>query len=103
DARWKRPRYTRGFLWSADEEPGTPSATSTISAAPLPSPPQSELSNQIALETIRKNPHLFKIVTPINVLRFEALLQSHPNRPYVESVCRGLREGFWPHASIPSD
>ncbi|KIJ28300.1 hypothetical protein M422DRAFT_270448 [Sphaerobolus stellatus SS14] len=90
EARWKKPRYTRGFLWSADEEPSTPSAASTIFAAPLPSPPPSELSNQIALETIRKNPHLFKIVTPINVPRFETLLQSHPNRPYVESVCRGL-------------
>ncbi|KIJ29249.1 hypothetical protein M422DRAFT_188756, partial [Sphaerobolus stellatus SS14] len=57
----------------------------------------------VALETINQNPHLFKIVTPINISRFETLLQSHPNRPYVESVCRGLREGFWPHATIPAD
>ncbi|KIJ27656.1 hypothetical protein M422DRAFT_271140 [Sphaerobolus stellatus SS14] len=30
-------------------------------------------------------------------------LQHHPNQPYVQSVCRGLREGFWPHATIPPD
>ncbi|KIJ24645.1 hypothetical protein M422DRAFT_194440 [Sphaerobolus stellatus SS14] len=101
EERWKKPRYTRGFLWSAEEDPGTPSATSTLHAAALPSPPISELSNKTALATISQNPHLFKIVTPINVSRFESLLKSHPNRPYVQSVCRGLREGFWPHASIP--
>ncbi|KIJ32237.1 hypothetical protein M422DRAFT_184884, partial [Sphaerobolus stellatus SS14] len=96
-------RYTHGFLWSADEEPGTPSATSTLYAAPLPSPPKSELNNTTTWETINRYPHLFKIVTPINVTHFKGLLQHHPNQPYVQSVCRGLREGFWPHATIPPD
>ncbi|KIJ43077.1 hypothetical protein M422DRAFT_170302 [Sphaerobolus stellatus SS14] len=103
DERWKKPRYTRGFLWTDNELAGTPSASSTIFAQPLPSPPQSELNNQIALETINENPSLFKIITPINITRFEELLQSHPNQPFVSSVCRGLREGFWPHAIIPPE
>ncbi|KIJ38470.1 hypothetical protein M422DRAFT_124319, partial [Sphaerobolus stellatus SS14] len=42
---------------------------------------------------------LFKIVTPIKVDRLEALLSTHPNQPSAKSVCRGLREGFWPWAS----
>ncbi|KIJ36423.1 hypothetical protein M422DRAFT_179367 [Sphaerobolus stellatus SS14] len=102
EERWKKPHYTRGFLWSDNELAGTPSASSTIFAQPLPSPPKSKLNNQIALKTIKENPSLFKIVTPINITRFEEL-QSHPNQPYVSSVCQGFREGFWPHAVIPSE
>ena len=37
-------------------------------------------------------------MTPIYVDRFEDLLKSHPNQPFVKSVCRSLREGFWPWA-----
>jgi hypothetical protein len=50
------------------------------------------------MKTIKNNMELFKIVTPINVDFFQRLLQNHPNRPFVDSVCRGLREGFWPWA-----
>jgi hypothetical protein len=50
------------------------------------------------MSTIRNNPHLFRIVTPIKVDAFEHLLISHPNRPFVLSVCESLREGFWPFA-----
>ena len=66
----------------------------------LPSPPASEVDNLAALATIQSNPHLFHIVTPINVDRFQSLLSSHPNQPFVGSVCRGLRQGFWPFANI---
>jgi hypothetical protein len=52
-----------------------------------------------ALETISRHPHLFQIVTPINVDRFEANLTNHPNQPFVQSVCTALREGFWPWAN----
>jgi hypothetical protein len=62
--------------------------------------PDSELSNEAALHTIHSNPHLFKIVTPINVDAFEALLSTHPNRILVDSVCFSLRHGVWPHANI---
>ena len=67
---------------------------------PLPSVPEHEFSKNLeAKETIEKNSNLFKIVTPINVDRFEQLLHAHPNHPFVESVCQGLREGFWPWAN----
>jgi len=72
-------------------------------APPLPHPPLSELSNPIALSTISENPSLFRIVTLINIARFAALLSDHPNRPFVESVCTGLREGFWPWADMLKD
>lgn len=36
------------------------------------------------------------VETPFNVDVFEAMLWNHPNKPFVSSVMRGLREGFWP-------
>ncbi|KAF8224517.1 hypothetical protein L208DRAFT_1410096 [Tricholoma matsutake] len=46
---------------------------------------------------------LFKIIMPINIDRFEELLITHPNCPFVNSVCRGLHEGFWPWADTHYD
>jgi len=43
-------------------------------------------------------PHLFKIVMPIKVDVFRTLLMTHPNQPFIESICKGLTEGFWPWA-----
>jgi hypothetical protein len=71
-------------------------ALATESADPLPQPPPRNELNKVAYTTINNHPELFKIVTPINVDQFEAGLMNHPNRAYVDSVCRGLREGFWP-------
>jgi hypothetical protein len=62
-------------------------------------PPSSEFDNKSVMKTIRENPALFKIVTPIQVDKFESYLISHPNPSFVQSVCQGLREGFWPWAS----
>ncbi|TFY82031.1 hypothetical protein EWM64_g1982 [Hericium alpestre] len=59
--------------------------------------------NEAALRTIAENPTLFKIVTPVDVDRFEALLVNHPNRPFVESVIYGLRHGFWPCSNADPD
>jgi hypothetical protein len=28
--------------------------------------------------------------------KLEAMLRSHPNRLFIDSVMKGLREGFWP-------
>src|SRR5882724_4311632 len=92
---WKRPKWSHGFLWVRNASPQTPSATYTEIAAPLPDVPPSESRNPIPNLTITTHPHLFKIVTPIKVHRFEQLLSSHPNRPLVGSICCGLREGFW--------
>ena len=63
-------------------------------AEPPPSSPVSKFDNVKALDTIHSHPDLFTITTPINVDHFESLLSSHPNQPFVQSVCRGLREGF---------
>ncbi|KAH6910019.1 DNA/RNA polymerase [Coprinopsis sp. MPI-PUGE-AT-0042] len=71
----------------------------TLTAKPLPCPPEGELRNPVTCSTIRNNAHLFKIVTPINVDVFEKYLVSHPNREFVNSVVIGLWEGFWPFAN----
>jgi len=63
----------------------------------------SKLNNVMANATIKTHPELFKIVTPINVDKFESLLVQHPNCLLVNSVCRSLREGAWPFAIINKD
>jgi hypothetical protein len=50
--------------------------------------------------TIKSNPSLFKVVSPINVDRLEALLSSHPNHALVNSICSGFPSGFWPFADV---
>ncbi|KIK05904.1 hypothetical protein K443DRAFT_51347, partial [Laccaria amethystina LaAM-08-1] len=92
------PKYLRYNLWEGGSHFLPSSADWTEAASPLPPVPTSELANPIVTKTIKENPHLFDIVTPIFVDRFENLLESHPNQPFVKSVCRGLREGFWPWA-----
>ncbi|TFY53164.1 hypothetical protein EVG20_g10240 [Dentipellis fragilis] len=96
----RAPRHQRGFIWDPDVRScsSTPAADWSLTAAPLPGPPENELNNIPAQQTLARYPHLFKIVTPINVDKFESLLKDHPNRPFVDSVCRRLREGFWPSA-----
>lgn len=93
-----KPKYLRYNLWHDDDNLSPSTAEWTETAEPLPSVPASELSNPIVAKTISEHPHLFKIVTPINVDVFERLLVTHPNQPFVASVCRGLHEGFWPWA-----
>ena len=95
----KRPKYLRGFVWSPSLTDGffSPTARYTLSDPPLPRPPLEEFETD-AMNTIRQHPHLFKATSPIDVDSFERLLASHPNRPFVDSVCVSLREGFWPWA-----
>lgn len=93
-----RPRRFRGYLWNPTDSFVTPLATLSETLRPLPRPPPSELANAAALDTINHHPELFKVSTPVNVDRFEYLLRDHPNRPLVNSVCDGLRFGFWPFA-----
>ncbi|KZT22419.1 hypothetical protein NEOLEDRAFT_661863 [Neolentinus lepideus HHB14362 ss-1] len=99
----KKPRYTRDFLWETHEVSCTPSATASETAPPVPDVPEHERGNLTALRTIALHPELFKVVTPINVDRFEELLCTHPNQPLVKSVCKGLREGFWPYADTSGE
>ena len=85
-----RPKYLRYNIWDSGEHFSRSSADWTETASPLPAIPKSELANPIVTKTINENPHLFDIVTPIFIDRFEELLESHPNQPFVNSVCHGL-------------
>ena len=94
-------RYLRYNIWDPDSDFSPNTADWTLTAEPLEGPPQSALDDEVVTKTLNENPDLFKIVTPIRVDIFEAYLSSHPNQPFVKSVCRGLREGFWPWAETP--
>jgi hypothetical protein len=97
-----RPKYLRYNIWDPNSEFTPNTSDWTLTAEPLEGPPQSAFDNKPVTKTIHENPHLFKIVTPINVDIFETYLATHPNRNFVRSVCDGLREGFWPWAVTPS-
>jgi hypothetical protein len=99
----KRPRHRRGLIWSPTDATFSPTARSSEYADPVPSPPLSERICSDTATTIKERPDLFKIVTPINVDRFELLLEDHPNPAFVASVCRALREGFWPWADTSDE
>jgi len=91
------PRYRRGYLWSSTPENSlSPAALSTETAPPLPSPPPHLLNNPVIQKTIESLQGHIKVDTPFNINRLETLLFDHPNQPFVRSVIRGLREGFWP-------
>jgi len=67
---WKRPKWSRGFLWVHNASPCTPSATFTEIAFPLPNVPMSELLNLVTNSTITSYPHIFKSFTPVKVNKF---------------------------------
>ncbi|KIK66985.1 hypothetical protein GYMLUDRAFT_155809 [Collybiopsis luxurians FD-317 M1] len=73
-----------------------PSILSTYTAPPLPSPPDTLLNDPHIQSTLQSMSQYLKVETPFNVDRLELLLSSHPNQPFVHSVMRSLREGFWP-------
>jgi hypothetical protein len=87
-------------VWDDESTGHVFTASATETAEPLPEPPAPSLNNADARATIAAHPELFKIVSPINVDVFESYLSDHPNQPFVVSVCRGLREGFWPWADL---
>lgn len=93
-----QPKYLRHNLWQEGSAPSPTTAEWSEQARPLPRPPLSEVFHPIAAKTIADNPNLFQIITPIKVDVFESLLEHHPNPLFVQSVCAGLREGFWPWA-----
>ena len=97
-----RPRFARDLVWGNVGDDISPAARYSLTAEPLPRPPQSELQNSFANQTIIAHPDLFKITCNINVKKLNDLLQDHPNQPFVQSVIVGLTEGFWPWAE-PQD
>ncbi|KAJ3831740.1 hypothetical protein F5878DRAFT_549143, partial [Lentinula raphanica] len=89
----------RGFgFGKGSNELGSRTAAYTEVDEPLPRPPPEEYNSQ-AWSTIKNNPHLFSVSTPINADRLESLLKDHPNGTFVASVVTALREGFWPWAN----
>ncbi|KAJ3520802.1 hypothetical protein NMY22_g12584 [Coprinellus aureogranulatus] len=91
------PRYRRGFAWSSNTTDSiSPSAINTETAVPLASPPAQLVNDSRIQDTIRRLGPAIRVDTPFNVNKFEELLIDHPNQPFVQSVMRGLREGFWP-------
>ena len=95
-----QPKYLCHNLWDKGSTLSPTTAEWSEMALPLPCPPLSETSNPILNKTIADNPDLFQVFTSIKVDIFESLLKNHPNPAFVqlESVCMGLREGFWPWA-----
>ena len=91
------PQFCHAFVWSDNSKDYvSPSALFTELAPPLPSPPQHLLDDPIIQESICSLGDAIKVDTPFNVDKFELLLTDHPNQPFVHSVMKGLREGFWP-------
>jgi hypothetical protein len=60
------PKFVHDLIWGVIDDDISPSARYSLFADPLPRPPQSELENVIANETISRNPELFKITCNIN-------------------------------------
>ena len=91
------PKFRRGFVWT-DITPNdlSPSAINTEIAPPLPTPPLHLLNDPQIQSSLHSLRDYIKVETPFNIDKFELLLTDHPNRPFVQSVMRGLREGFWP-------
>ncbi|KAF5379704.1 hypothetical protein D9615_005677 [Tricholomella constricta] len=99
-----RPSYARDLIWAEDtdkEEQDVVEYTLAFASTimpPLSPVPINEFSNITACTTICNYPHLFRVSTPINISVFRDLLCTHPNQPFVDSVCSGLNLGFWPRA-----
>ena len=92
------PRYARGFVWADNEPTWVTLAVYTLSAPPLPGLLANEILNSTANHTIATYPHLFAVVSPVNVDCLEELLATHPNHPFTLSLYAGFRKGFWPWA-----
>lgn len=94
------PKYLCHNIWDEDLVSLSFSTLRwTETATLLVTIPATELDNPIAAKTVCKNANLFKIVTHINVDKFELLLSCHPNPSFIASVCDGLCNGFWPWAN----
>ncbi|GLB35583.1 hypothetical protein LshimejAT787_0211480 [Lyophyllum shimeji] len=98
-----RPKYLRYNVWDLENPLARTTADWSEMAAPLPLPPPHELNNPRAQRTLAEHPELFKVVTPIKADVLEMMCADHPNQPFVKSVCRALRTGFWPFADTHPD
>ncbi|ORY74519.1 hypothetical protein BCR35DRAFT_258784, partial [Leucosporidium creatinivorum] len=74
----------------------SPSITSSLSAPPFKPPPSAVLDDHVLLASLASRPHLFDVSSPFDLDKLTVFLRVHPNRPLVNSILRGLTEGFWP-------
>ena len=58
-AEYMHPKFTQNLVWGTVEDDISPAAHYSLSADPLPRPPQSKLKNVVANETICTHPDLF--------------------------------------------
>ncbi|CAA7269722.1 unnamed protein product [Cyclocybe aegerita] len=96
------PRHARDFIWEENEQPRVTLALASEHFNPMPPVPTHKLSNSITCHTISSYPYLFQVVSPIRISVLNNFLVSHPNQPFVRSVCEGLIHGFWPWADTSS-
>lgn len=98
--RYRRPKWHRGYLGIPFETPIEPSMESTLTAAPVPLPPDDALARSLLDRCRQDYPGIFEVHTSIDVERFTTLLLNepnpHPNRAHVLSVMHALQHGFWP-------
>ncbi|KAG1729226.1 uncharacterized protein EDB91DRAFT_1060112, partial [Suillus paluster] len=80
------PRHRCGLIWSPLDASFSPTACSWEYSDPIPDVPEAFMDSDAA-HTITSRPDLFKIICPINVDCFQALLAEHPNQPFIISVC----------------
>ena len=95
------PRFKRGYVFTprvslSAQSTEPPSISSTYTAAPLPSPPDRILNDPQIQASLAALSAYIKVSTPFDVDRLERILSTHPNQPFVASVIRSLRVGFWP-------
>ncbi|KAF9039398.1 hypothetical protein BJ165DRAFT_1531485 [Panaeolus papilionaceus] len=88
------PDWKRYNDWDEDTPAGT--VEWTLTAPPLPYPPQEILNDPISSKTVRDNPAYFPIITPVNISILHTELVGHPNSLLVESIISSLTTGFWP-------
>jgi hypothetical protein len=90
------PRFRRRYLWTDSNITRSPAALDTETAEPFTSPPAHLLEDPTILSSLTELQGLVNTETPFDVDKLELFLESHPNQPFVRSIIRSLREGFWP-------
>jgi hypothetical protein len=97
------PRIRRQFHFPppSQDPPRAPLLESTLTAPPLPRPPDLALSDGRAWRARIRRPHLFSFQQSLDSAELERLLALHPNRPWVDSLIISCRDGFWPaHSGV---
>lgn len=89
-------RLRRNLHFPFNAYPYSLAIDSTLIVPPFRRPPSHVTQDPASFLTISTHPHLFEVSSPLNVDEVEKFLSIHPNRPLVDSVILGLREGFWP-------